>query len=100
MSERSIAVYRIDPDNVQGLSEETKARLDALNDEEVERAAAEDPDAPIFTDEELARFPDGIDPLDVIRAEKDLHELLQKYPPEVLKLLGVTETKVNSDSST
>lgn len=100
MSERSIVVYRIEPDNAHGLSDETKAYLDALTDEEVERAAADDPDASIFTEEELTRFPDGIDPLDVIRAERDFHDLLEKYPPEVLKLVGVIETKVNSDSST
>ena len=95
-----MVIYKLDPSSAHGLSEEAKARLDALTDEEVERATAEDSDAPIFTDEELARFPDGIDPLDVIRAEKGLRDLLEKYPPEVLKLVGVPEMKANSDSST
>ena len=93
MSEESIVVYRLDPDNPKGLSAESKARLDAMTDEDIERAAADDPDAPILTEEELAQFPDGIDPLDVIEAEKDLHDLVKKYPPEVLRLVGVTETK-------
>lgn len=90
MSEKNIVVYRLDPDNPKGLSDETKARLDAMTDDDIERAAAADPDCPIFTEEELDAFPDGIDPLDMIHAEKDFQELISKYPPEIIRLVSVT----------
>lgn len=37
-------------------SPEDRARLDALTDEEIARAAASDPDNPLRTDEEIARM--------------------------------------------
>jgi putative transcriptional regulator len=40
----------------RGLSPATRARLLALTDEEIERAAASDPDNPIRTSEEIARM--------------------------------------------
>ena len=40
----------------RGLSPETRARLLALTDDEIERAAASDPDNPIRSSEEIARM--------------------------------------------
>ena len=97
MSEKNIVVYRLDPGNAKGLRPETLAKIEAMTDEDIERAAAEDPDAAIFTEEELSQFPDGIDPLDVIQAEKELYDLLQKYPPDVLKMVGVTAFDVTKN---
>jgi putative transcriptional regulator len=46
--------YVLDPKNPPKLSEETKARLDALTDEQIIAAAESDPDNPPLTDEQLA----------------------------------------------
>jgi putative transcriptional regulator len=51
----AIVKFRLDPDNPPRLTAEQRARLDAMTDEEIERAAESDPDNPPWTDEELAR---------------------------------------------
>jgi len=96
MNDRNIVVYRLDLDDPKGLRPETRSKIDALTDEDIERAAAGDPDAAVFTEDELAQFPDGVDPLDVIQAEKELDALLKKYSPAVLKLVGIRATEVTS----
>ena len=47
---------RLDPKKPPRLSEETKARLDALTDEEITAAALSDPDNPPLTEDELDRL--------------------------------------------
>jgi putative transcriptional regulator len=47
--------FILDPKNPPKLSEEEKARLDAMTDEEITAAAESDPDNPPLTDEELER---------------------------------------------
>ena len=56
MSEENIIRYKLDPKKAKGLSKETKARLDAMTDEDIEKAAASDPDAPLLTEEQLNRM--------------------------------------------
>ena len=56
MSEKNTIRYKLDPDQPKDLSKETKAQLDALSDEDIERAAAADPDARLLTDDELSRL--------------------------------------------
>ena len=51
-----IVRYVLDPANPPRMSEETRARLDALTDEQITAAAESDPDNPPLTDAELARF--------------------------------------------
>lgn len=53
MSEESIVRFVLDPKNPPGLSAETKARLEAMTDEDVEAAASSDPDAQPLSDEQL-----------------------------------------------
>lgn len=50
-----IVTYVYDPATHQGLSEETKARLDAMTPEEIEANALSDSDNPPWTEEELER---------------------------------------------
>lgn len=45
MSKGNTVKYDLDPKRTKGLSEETRKRLDALTDEEIEAAIAQDPDA-------------------------------------------------------
>lgn len=51
----AIVRYTLDPNNPPRMSEETKARLDAMTQEEIEQNAIDDPDNPPMTDEELER---------------------------------------------
>lgn len=44
----------LDPDNPPRLTDEEKARLDAMTEDEIEAAALSDPDNPPSTDEQLA----------------------------------------------
>lgn len=52
----AIVRRRIDPANPPQLSPATRARLDAMTDEEIEQQALDDPDNPPLTDEELAQM--------------------------------------------
>jgi putative transcriptional regulator len=45
--------YRLDPNNPPRLTPEQEARLDAMTDEELTRAAESDPDNPPLTDDEF-----------------------------------------------
>lgn len=56
MSEEKIVRVKLDPDNPQGLSEDTLKKWDAITDEDIEKAAASDPDAPLLTEEQLSRM--------------------------------------------
>ena len=47
---------RLDPDNPPRIAPEELARLDAMTDEEITRAAESDPDNQPLTDEELGRM--------------------------------------------
>ena len=47
---------RLDPDNPPRIAPEELARLDAMTDEEITRAAESDPDNQPLTDEELERM--------------------------------------------
>ena len=47
--------FILDPKNPPKLSDEERARLDAMTDEEITAAAKSDPDNPPLTDEELER---------------------------------------------
>jgi putative transcriptional regulator len=47
--------FILDPNNPPKMSEEARARLDAMTDEEITAAAESDPDNPPLTDEELER---------------------------------------------
>ena len=47
--------FTLDPNNPPRLTPEEEARLDAMTDEEITRAAEADPDNPPLTEEELAR---------------------------------------------
>ena len=51
----AIVRYTLDLNNLKGLSEETKRRLDAMTEEEIEANALSDPDNPPWTDDELKR---------------------------------------------
>ena len=48
--------FILDPKNPTRLTEEEKARLDAMTDEQITAAAESDPDNPPLTDEELDRM--------------------------------------------
>ena len=52
----AIVRYVRDPSRPHTMSAETRARLDALTDEQITAAAESDPDNPPLTDAELARF--------------------------------------------
>jgi len=56
MSEENIVRVKLDPDNLPEISEETLKRWDAITDEDIEKAAASDPDAPLLTEEQLNRM--------------------------------------------
>ncbi len=56
MSDGSITKFEFDPDNRPMLSDEVRARLEAMTDEEIEAAARSDPDAQPLTAAELAQF--------------------------------------------
>jgi putative transcriptional regulator len=51
----AIVRYTLDPNDLRGLSPETRARIDALTPEQIEENARTDPDNPPSTDEELQR---------------------------------------------
>lgn len=48
--------FKLDPDNPPSLTQEQRARLDAMTSAEIEAAAMADGDNPPLTDEELARM--------------------------------------------
>ena len=52
--------YKLDPKNPPRLSEETKRRLDAMTEEEIEANAAADPDNPPMTEHEADVFLAGV----------------------------------------
>ena len=52
----TIVRYVLDPENPPRMSPETRARLDALTDEQITAAAESDPENPPLTDGELARI--------------------------------------------
>ncbi len=52
----AIVRYVLDPSNPPRMSAETRARLDALTDEQITAAAESDPDNPPLTEAELARL--------------------------------------------
>lgn len=56
MKEKNIARVKLDPDNLPEISEETLKKWDAITDEDIEKAAASDPDAPLLTEEQLNRM--------------------------------------------
>ena len=56
MSDGSITKFGFDPDNRPMLSDEVRARLEAMTDEEIEAAASSDPDAQPLTADELNQF--------------------------------------------
>ncbi|HEX8166720.1 MAG TPA: helix-turn-helix domain-containing protein [Beijerinckiaceae bacterium] len=47
--------FTLDPKNPPRLTRDEEARLDAMTDEEITRAAESDPDNPPLTEEEMAR---------------------------------------------
>jgi putative transcriptional regulator len=51
--------FTLDPNNPPKLTEEQRARLDALTDEEITAAALSDPDNPPLTEDELDRMVDA-----------------------------------------
>ena len=51
----AIVRYTLDVNNLKGLSDETKARLDAMTEDEIEANALSDPDNPPWTEDELKR---------------------------------------------
>jgi putative transcriptional regulator len=52
----AIVRYILAPANPPTMSHETKARLEAMTDEEITAAAESDPDNPPLTDQEFARI--------------------------------------------
>ncbi|MCZ6874984.1 MAG: helix-turn-helix domain-containing protein [bacterium] len=56
MSDGSITKFEFDSDNRPMLSDEVRARLEAMTDEEIEAAARSDPDAQPLTAAELNQF--------------------------------------------
>jgi len=53
MSDGTITRFELDPANPPRLSDEERARLDAMTEEEMHAAALADPDNPPLTEEEL-----------------------------------------------
>jgi putative transcriptional regulator len=56
MSKDNITKFELDPARLPTLTDEEKARLDALTDADIHAAALADPDNPPLTPEELAQF--------------------------------------------
>lgn len=48
--------FKLDPNNPPSVTEDQRARLDAMTDADIEAAARADPDNPPLTEEELARM--------------------------------------------
>jgi uncharacterized protein (DUF4415 family) len=70
-------ITRVSLEQARKMKSETDwARVDALTDEDIERAVAEDPDAaPIWTEEDWAHarivYPEGKDPV-TLRLDRDI----------------------------
>ena len=71
MSDGTIMRFELDPDNSPRLSDEERARLDAMTEEEMHAAALADPDNPPLTDEELQRL-ERVPNLEAIREKLGL----------------------------
>jgi putative transcriptional regulator len=71
MSDGTITRFELDPDNSPRLSDEERARLDAMTEEEVHAAALANPDNPPLTDEELQRL-ERVPNLEAIREKLGL----------------------------
>jgi putative transcriptional regulator len=56
MNKDNITKFELDPTKLPPLTDEEKARLDAMTDEDIHAAALADPDNPPLTPEELAQF--------------------------------------------
>ena len=56
MNKDNITKFELDPTRLPTLTDEEKARLDALTDADIHAAALADPDNPPLTPEELAQF--------------------------------------------
>lgn len=71
MSDGTITRFELDSDNPPRLSDEERARLDAMTEEEMHGAALADPDNPPLTEEELQRL-ERVPNLKAIRAKLGL----------------------------
>jgi putative transcriptional regulator len=56
MSEENITKFKLDESNLPHLSKPQTQRLNAMSEEEIEKAASSDPDNPPLADEELKAF--------------------------------------------
>lgn len=62
MKEGGITSFELDPENPPEMSQEDRARLESMTEEEIHAAALSDPDAQPLTEEQLARMHGSIDP--------------------------------------
>ena len=92
--------FILDPKNPTRLTEEEKARLDAMTDEQITAAAESDPDNPPLTDEELDRM--RLTRLvRVVRARTGLSQsrFAEKYRINVARLRDLEQGRSQPDSA-
>jgi putative transcriptional regulator len=92
--------FILDPKNPPRLTEEEKARLDAMTDEQITAAAESDPDNPPLTDEELERM--RLTRLvRVVRARTGLSQsrFAEKYRINVARLRDLEQGRSQPDSA-
>lgn len=94
----AIIRYTLDPANPYRMSDEARARLEALTDEEITAAAESDPDNPPLTEEEFQR----IDAIRVARRAREAAKLSQDrfaeaYGIKVSRLRDLEQGRVQPD---
>lgn len=89
--------FILDPKNPPRLTEEEKARLDAMTDEEITAAAESDPDNPPLTDEELERMR----LVRVVRARTGLSQsrFAERYRTNAARLRDLEQGRSQPDSA-
>jgi putative transcriptional regulator len=92
--------YRPDPNNLPKLTPSQQARLDALSDAEITRAAESDPDNPPLTETELARL-EAAATLRRIRATLRLSqaEFAAAYRINLARLRDLEQARTTPDSA-
>ncbi len=95
-----IVRYFLDPNNPPTMSEETKARLDAMTDEELTRNALEDPDNPPWTEDEFLRGHTG-QRIRLLRQALDLTQpqFAERYKINLGRLRDLEQGRTTPDSA-
>lgn len=95
-----MARFKLDPENLPGLTTEQAARLDAMGEQDIAAAAKADADNPPLTAQELARM-EAASMVRRVRARTGLSQdrFAERYRINVARLRDLEQGRTKADSA-